>query len=451
MSIDQVVSGIVGSTVSLVSNTAVMVAVLLGARPLEVARGADRDGLLQGAARRRSGPAALRGTSPGAGGVVQELAEERFRLDPAGDRSREGAPAPGPGAVLRRRSGHPATRVDQCRATAGPRRRQRQPPLRARGLARRWRTPDRRCRRGRRRPFCRPPRRRPRARGRLPSPPCAQPGALPCQLSPVQRPRDRPRRGRGAHVRRRTVRTDRHDEAAETAPAASRCATRVRARLASTFQYPTRMEPAVRDVSMDGRPWRIESASSDPTGSGKKHPCSTSSSASLTPESGSITRRRDRRLHELPTAWLAAIDRLCPAGRLPRRRHPPRQCRTWLARRRDRRQSGGGGDPSRAARRRRPRPCPDGLETHCRRAGRPRLSGGQRQRVGLARAFYVRPTVLVLDEATSSLDTATERLIVDTLAALQSAPNERSSSRTGFPTVRDCDRIRVPRARASHP
>jgi ATP-binding cassette subfamily B protein RaxB len=46
------------------------------------------------------------------------------------------------------------------------------------------------------------------------------------------------------------------------------------------------------------------------------------------------------------------------------------------------------------------------------------LSGGQAQRLLLARAIYRRPRVLFLDEATSQLDPATERRIIDNLAAL---------------------------------
>jgi ABC-type multidrug transport system fused ATPase/permease subunit len=61
---------------------------------------------------------------------------------------------------------------------------------------------------------------------------------------------------------------------------------------------------------------------------------------------------------------------------------------------------------------------PDGLETVVGERG-VRLSGGQRQRLGLARALYRRPNVLVLDEATSSLDNATEYEIAETLRGLQ--------------------------------
>jgi ATP-binding cassette, subfamily B, bacterial PglK len=82
---------------------------------------------------------------------------------------------------------------------------------------------------------------------------------------------------------------------------------------------------------------------------------------------------------------------------------------------------------------------PQGIDTVVGERG-VRLSGGQRQRVGLARALYTRPSVLVLDEATSNLDQGTEHRIVETLAALQGGVTmvfvtHRQAS------VRYCDRL----------
>jgi ABC-type multidrug transport system fused ATPase/permease subunit len=63
------------------------------------------------------------------------------------------------------------------------------------------------------------------------------------------------------------------------------------------------------------------------------------------------------------------------------------------------------------------RSLPHGVETVVGERGM-RLSGGQRQRIAIARALYLDPQVLVLDEATSSLDTDTEREVMAAVDAL---------------------------------
>ena len=48
-----------------------------------------------------------------------------------------------------------------------------------------------------------------------------------------------------------------------------------------------------------------------------------------------------------------------------------------------------------------------------------KISGGEKQRIGIARALYKSPSVLVLDEATSSLDLKNEELIIETINSLK--------------------------------
>ena len=82
---------------------------------------------------------------------------------------------------------------------------------------------------------------------------------------------------------------------------------------------------------------------------------------------------------------------------------------------------------------------PEGVETVVGERG-VRLSGGQRQRIGIARALYHNPAVLVLDEATSSLDMATERGVMKAVTALHGEKTILIVAHR-LSTVARCDRL----------
>lgn len=82
---------------------------------------------------------------------------------------------------------------------------------------------------------------------------------------------------------------------------------------------------------------------------------------------------------------------------------------------------------------------PNGIQTIVGERG-VRLSGGQRQRIGIARALYHDPAVLVLDEATSSLDTDIERGVMQAVYALQGSKTIIIVAHR-ISTVERCDRL----------
>ncbi len=71
------------------------------------------------------------------------------------------------------------------------------------------------------------------------------------------------------------------------------------------------------------------------------------------------------------------------------------------------------------------------------------LSGGQRQRIAIARALYRNPEILILDEATSSLDPVSEQKVQDTLQWFQQQGKTIIVIAHRLSTIKNCDTILV--------
>lgn len=85
---------------------------------------------------------------------------------------------------------------------------------------------------------------------------------------------------------------------------------------------------------------------------------------------------------------------------------------------------------------------PEGFNTYIGENG-VSLSGGQRQRLAIARALYKEPEIIILDEATSSLDSVSERYVQDTLRSLRAKGKTIIVIAHRLSTVKSADKIVV--------
>ena len=82
---------------------------------------------------------------------------------------------------------------------------------------------------------------------------------------------------------------------------------------------------------------------------------------------------------------------------------------------------------------------PHGLETKVGQSGG-FISGGQKQRIGVARAMFTKPLLLVLDEATSSLDSETEAALSEAIQSLRGSTTVIMIAHR-LSTVREADMV----------
>ncbi len=179
-----------------------------------------------------------------------------------------------------------------------------------------------------------------------------------------------------------------------------------------SFAYTGQERPALREVSAQIEPGQL-AALVGPSGAGKTT-LSHLVPRFYDPQAGTVS-IDGHDVRELTFASLAERGRARAAGHVPVSR--TRCARTWRTdartpmtrscwRPRRRRTSGAliAG-------------LPEGLDTVVGERGH-RLSGGEKQRVAIARVILKNPPILIFDEATSHLDSVSERLIQDTLAEL---------------------------------